>query len=916
MRQSLDTPGAAPAPDWSRFVREHLPPLGLAPERELEIAEELALQLEQTWRAALAAGASEPEALVAAEREVGDWQALAAEIRRAERPVASCLPAPPEPFRGAPVPGSSRGTWGADLLQDARYALRMLGKKPGLAAVMLATLALGIGATTAIFSVVHALLLAPLPFHDADRLVLMRELSPSGNSMSVAWPNYQDWQRRTRSFSQMAAYRQVRFNATGGEVAERLEGRAVGGTFFELLGTRPQLGRLLTAADDVEGGAPVAVIGDALWHRRFGGDEAAVGKTLMLDGRPFTVVGVLPPSFRYPGPSELMVPLALTRSPGDLDRGNHRGLVAMARLGDGVTLDQARVEVVALASTLSQEHPDTNSGNGAQVLGLRESLVADVRTALVVLMGAVACVLLIACVNLANLLLARGATRGAEVAVRVALGASRRRVARQLLTESLLLALAGGALGALLARQVLPLLVDALPGNTPLLANAHLHPQVLLFALAVTVGTGLLFGLLPALQTSRSGLAGTARATARSTGNQAGSRSRSRRILLVGEVALAIVLLTTAGLMMRTVMQLVRVDPGVSTDRLLTLSFELVGERYEGESRVVAYRELIERVEALPEVESAGLTLSLPLDGSNWGSVFVIEGQPLPARADLPSSAFTPASPGYFETLDVRLLEGRLLTESDNRAANRVALVNETLAKLYWPGEKSIGQRLKQGWPEWTTPWWEVVGVVADAKLEGVEAPTPPQVYLPLAQNPVTGLFLVARTRQGPAHALAAVEGAIRGFDRDLPIYRPRTMEQVLAESIAPHRFPTVLLGSFSLAALVLAALGIFGLMSYAVAQRTHEVGLRMALGASGGRVVRQVVGEAMALVAGGVVLGVAGALLATRSLRSLLFEVSPTDPLAFSAAVLLLAAVALGAAYLPARRAARVDPMVALRCE
>ncbi len=903
------------APDWARVVRERLPPLGLRPEREAEIAEELALQLDQIWRAALARGTSAAEALASAEAEVGDWQGMAQEIRRAERPLASRLPGValyPDP----PALGASRGELMADLWQDLRYAVRMLARNRGLTAVIVLTLALGIGATTTIFSVVNGLLLAPLPFRDAERLVVVTEIAPEGGRMSVAWPNFSDWQERTRSFEAMSAYRTARFNLTGGEKAERLEGRRVTGNFFDMLGETPQVGRLLAPADDVAGAPDVAVLSDPLWRRRFGGDPSALGRSLMLDGRPFTIVGVLPPGFQYNRPADVYVPLVPAIGDGDRDRGNHMGLYALAHLAPGVGLEQANEEMDVLAAALAQEYPATNSGNGAQVHGLREIMVESIRTALVVLMVAVGCVLLIGCVNLANLLLARGAARASEVAVRLALGASRRRIARQLLTESLLLSVVGGLAGIWLAVEALPLLLTWLPRNVPRLDTVAMDGRVLLFATLVSVGTGFLFGLMPALQASRAGLAGTARMTGRFTSGAGSSRSLPRRLMLVAEIGLAIVLLTTAGLMMRTVMRLVRVDPGIGMERLLTLSLQLSGERYEGEARQVAFREILERVGALPGVESTALTLSLPLDGSNWGSIFILADHPVPARADLPSAAFTPISNEFFRTLGIRQLQGRAFDSTDRPGSPHVVVINETMAKRFWPGQDPIGKRIKQGWPESETPWREVVGVVADVKLEGVDAETPLQAYLPLAHEPMTSLFLVVRTAGEPAPTLRMVEQAMREIDPDVPLYGVRTMQEVFSESIATRRFPTLFLTQFSLAALVLAALGIFGLMSYAVAQRTHEVGVRMALGASGSNVLREVLGEGMRVVAAGVAVGVVGSLAVTRFLRSLLFEVAPTDPVSFAAAVLLLTAVALAAAYLPARRAARVDPMVALRAE
>ena len=806
----------------------------------------------------------------------------------------------------------------ADIAQDFRYALRTLGRNRLLSGVVIATLALGIGATTAIYSVVDGLLLRPLPFPEADRLVVALEVQPSSRGrMTVSWPSYQDWAANARSFDGITAHRGMFFNLTGLDVAEPVDTRAVGGGFFGLLGTSAQVGRLIGRDDDRPSAPEVAVISDRLWRRRFDGDPAALGRSLILDGRPYAIVGVLPPGFQYSRVEDVFVPLAVTLGPADEDRGNHTGILALARRAPGVTLEEARTEMEGIAAALAREYPNSNSGVGVEVHSLRSWLFQDVRTPLLVLMAGVGCLLLIACVNLANLLLARGAAREGEVAVRLALGAGRWRIARQLLAESLLLALAGGALGAVLAGAGLPLLQKWLPTGIPRLETVALDGRVLAVALGLSIATGLAFGVLPALQAARGGLAGAARTAARRTAAGLGAGGRLRRVLLVAEIGLAVVLLTAAGLMMRTFQELVAVDPGFRSERLLTLRFQLRGERYDAEeSRVAASDRILERMRALPGVEAAGLTISLPLAGSNWGSVFIVGDQPVPPRADLPSAAFNPVSPGYFETVGMRLLRGRPFESGDRPDSQHVAVINETMARHFWPGEDPLGKRLKQGWPEWETPWREVVGVVADVKLDGVDADTPLHVFLPLAQAPPDALFLVVRTARDPASATRSIEQAMRELDRDVPVFGARTMDEVFAESIGPRRFPTIFLGQFSIAALVLAALGVFGLMAYAVAQRSHEVGVRMALGADGRRVVGHVMGEGLRVVIAGVLVGVAGALAATRLLRSLLFEVAPTDPAAFAAAVALLSAVALAAAYLPARRAARVDPAVALRAE
>lgn len=901
------------AADFAAFVRQRLPVLGLGPERELEIVEELGLELAARFEAALATGHSEAAARRLAEAEIDNWQELATAIRGAEKPFASRLPGavrPPDP----PTLGRTRGAPMSNLLYDLRFAVRSLAKNRGLSAVIVLTLVLGIGATTAIFSLVYGLLLKPLPFADAEHLVVVTETAPGGGRMSVSWPNYQDFLARAHSFDAMAGYRSARFNLTGGEEAERLEGRAVAGNFLSLLGAVPQLGRLLTADDDAVGAPDVAVISDRLWQRRFRGDPGALGQSLMLSDRPHTVVGVLPPGFQYTRAEDVFVALTPTLKPWEQDRGNHMSIYALAHLAPGVTSDQAQSEMRSLARALAQEYPATNSGNGAEVHKLSDLMFENIRTTVLVLLAGVGCVLLIGCVNLANLLLARGAARQGEVAIRLALGAGRGRIARQVLTESLLLAALGGLGGIWFAHRALPLLRAWLPAGVPRLESVAIDGRVLLFALAVSIATGLAFGLLPALQAARSGMARAAARPGGGLSSRGAATGSYRRALLVAEVAMAVVLLTAAGLMMRTVLALTRVDPGFEVQRLLALSFELPTARYGEQGMNLALRQIPQRILSLPGVEAAGLTISLPFDGSNWGSVFVVDGLPVPTRSELPSAAFTPVSPGYFAALGTRLVKGRLFSDHDNAEAPTVTVINQTLAERFWPGQDPLGKRLKQGWPESETPWREVVGVVADVKLEGVAAETPLQAYLPLAQSPAGFLYLVVRTAQDAAAAAPMVEKAMRELDRDVPVFAVRTMERVFTDSIATRRLPTLFFSQFSLAALVLAALGIFGLSAYSVAQRTHEMGLRMALGASGGDVLRQVLGEGLRTVALGVALGLAGSLLVTRYLRSLLFEVQPSDPASFAAAVLLLAAVALAAAYLPARRAAQVSPMVALR--
>ena len=803
-----------------------------------------------------------------------------------------------------------------NIFKDVRYGFRILLKNPAFMAVVVMVLALGIGANTAIFSVVHAVLLRPLPFPEPDRLVIMTEKDPDGDRMGVAYPNYEDWRARALSFEDMASGRSQSFNLTGIDQPTRLQGRMVNWNFLQLLGVKPQLGRLFEAQDDRPDATPTAMISTGLWKEKFGSDSEIIGKTISVDGKPFYVIGVLPPGFQFLRRDDLYVPigLSLTQSFGLLDRGNHFGLNILARLKSGVTEEQARKEMEALAAQLESEYPATNSGNGAIVQKLDDRLVENIRPALLVLLAAVGFVLLIACVNVANLMLMRATERHKEIAIRLALGAGRMRIIRQLLSESFLISALGGTAGLLIGAWAIDGLVALAPQNTPRLDQVKLNGTVLIFTLGVSVLTGLLFGLFPALHASRADLNSVLKEGGRSIAGS--SRERMRKVLLVAEVALALVLLAGAGLMLRTVSQLTRVDPGFNAERLLTMQFTLSAVTYKEENRRAFYRDSLSRVEGVPGVLSAALTLSLPIDGSNWNSVFMAMDKPVPPRAELPSSAFTPVSANYFEVMGIRLLEGRVLSEADGANAPRVTVINETLARRLWPGENPIGKRIKQGWPENKTPVREVVGVVSDVKLEGVNQETPMQAYLPLEQETAGSLALVARTAGNPLALASTIEQAIRSVDKDLPVYGISSMDQLMGNAIAQQQLTMVLLAGFAILALVLAAVGIYGVMSYSVTQRTHEIGIRMALGAQSSDVLKMVVKQGLVLTVAGISIGLVGAFFLTRLMASLLFGVSATDPVTFALISLLLAGVALGACFVPARRATKVDPLIALRYE
>jgi putative ABC transport system permease protein len=806
----------------------------------------------------------------------------------------------------------------------------MLRKNPGFACVVVITLALGIGANTAIFSFVNAVILNPLPFPDSSRLVVMTETTRGSEEMSVSLLNFADWRARARSFEEIGGVRFVSFNLTGTGTPQRLIGQAVTRNFFNILGVQPQLGRTFTVEEDKYGVAPTALISDSLWQRSFGSDPNIVGQHLKLDGIDFTVIGVMPPRFEFLTKTDVWAPLGGWLRPDSawFDRGNHMGLRALARLKQGTKLDQAETEMRQIAAQLEKEYPASNSGNGAFTRSLQTVVVSEVRPTLLVLMGAVGFVLLIACVNVANLSLARAAVRQAEMGIRMALGARRRRLMRQLLTESLVLALLGGVAGVLVGRWLLSGLIAMAPADMPRLTDVQLSGRVLLFTTALTLVTSLLFGLLPAWPATRTGLL--------SVFNQAGRSSTAgplrRRLfdgLLVAEIAFALVLLTGATLMTRTMYKVAQVDPGFRSDHLLTMRVNMAGPKYDDNLvRQTAFeRDSLATIRSLPGVESAAFTVSLPIEGSEWGSVFVIENQPVPERSKLPSAAFNPSSPEYFQTMGIRLLRGRVFTNADGSSAPTVVIINETMAHRFWPNEDPIGKRLKQGWPESQSPWREVIGVVADVKLNGVIEKTPLHVYLPLAQSESSNMFLAVRTQSDPESMTASVQAALHSVDPDLPLYQVRTMDERFKRAILPQRAAMILLTAFALVAILLASLGIYGVISWGVVQRTREMGLRMALGALQRDVMWLVLRRSMLLVMAGVFLGLLGAFTLTRVLSGMLSEVGPgktpllfginaVDPITFIVVPVLLSLVALVACCLPARRATKIDPLVALRYE
>jgi predicted permease len=799
------------------------------------------------------------------------------------------------------------------LAHELRYSARTLWRSPGFTAVAVLTLALGIGVTTAIFSLVHAVLLRPLPFGEPERLAMVFEKRPRENvlKMLVSPADYLDWRARNAVFEGMAAHDDTTSHLIGHGEPERLSAGSVTADFFRVLEVRPYLGRLFDAGDDQEGRDAVVVLSYGLWQRRFAGDSGVVGSRVNLSGREREIIGVLPEGFRFPGTAEIWVPLVFTPELRGM-RALHF-LQVYARLKTGTSLGQALGAMDALGGAIALEHPDTNTNHGAHVVGLREQLVGNVRPMLLALMSAVALVVLIACANVANLLLARAAMRQRELAIRGALGASRGRLILLVLAESAGVSLTAGAVGALLAVWFTDLLALLLSSHVPSvgLAEVSIDVPVLLFAFALSLSTSLLSGLPAAWQATRVDLNESLKEGGRTTAG--GGRQRLRRGLVLAEVALSVILLAGAGLLIRTVARLYDVAPGFAAQHVLTVALDLPEGRYEKPERIASfYRELLESTQRLPGVSAAGAISQLPLSGVDARTGVEIEGRE--ARLDEPTRMHRrTVSAQYFEALGIPLRAGRLLDERDSQGAPSVILVNETAAQRYWPGHSPVGRRVRVAGTE---RWREVVGVVGDVKHWGLDQSARPEMYFPPAQEPEAQATLVVRAAGDPMSLVPALRDEVRRLDAELPMGAPVLMERVVERSVSPRWFFLTLMAVFAGLALVLAALGIYSVTAYSVAQRTHEIGVRMSLGARVRDVRRLVLGETLRLSAGGVGLGLVGALMLGRFIEKQLFGVPPTDPLTLAAVAGVLMGVSLLAGDVPARRAARVNPTVALRRE
>ncbi|HEY0321337.1 MAG TPA: ABC transporter permease [Pyrinomonadaceae bacterium] len=800
------------------------------------------------------------------------------------------------------------------LWQDVRFGLRMMWKSPGFTIVALLALALGIGANTAIFSVVNTVLLRPLPYEQPERLVAVWEKdTKEGKDENVVAPaNFSDWREQNQVFEAIAAYSPMSATLTGQNEPEHVEGAQISPGLFSVLRVRPMQGRAFLPDDEQFSGGPVMIVSHRLWQRRFGADPNLIGKTVSLEGESFTVVGIMPPDFKFFDDADIYLPLFLDSKIKAM-RARHF-LRVVARLKQGVTLDEARSNMEQIARQLQAQYPKTNDGLGVTIKGLHEDSVANLRPALLLLLGAVCFVLLIASANVINLQLARAAIRQREISIRIALGASRLRIFRQLLTESLMLSLFGGALGTLLALWGVDLLIALVGEKFPQVAETGIDRRVLFFTLGVSCLTGVIFGLAPALVTSKPDLNETLKDTGRSA-TESFRRNRLRSLLVISEVAFAVVLLVGAGLMIRTLARLRAVDPGFNSHNVLTFSLSPSETKYETRTQLAQlYQQIAGRIEKLPGVKSAAAVSTLPISGRSSTTALAFEGGSEPVGA-APEVGYLLVGPNYFGTMEIPLMKGRDFNGSDVEGATEVIIINEAMARRFWPNEDAIGKRIKLG-PNPKSPWATIVGVVGNVRHEGLDTNERPEVYENYFQHSDSSMTMVVRTLDNPQRILPAVRTQVKEADADLPVYNVRVMDQVVLESVLIRRLSMLLLEIFAGLAIVLAAIGLYGVMAYSVTRRTHEIGIRMALGAQAPDVLRMIIGQGMTLALIGVAIGLGAAFVLTSLMSSLLYGVSATDPVTFILVSLLLATVAFVACFIPARRATRVDPLTALRYE
>jgi len=806
------------------------------------------------------------------------------------------------------------------VLQDIRYAVRKLSRTPGFTTIAAFTLALAIGATTAIFSVIDGVLLKPLPFREPERVVRVTNLR-DGNRMVSSVPDFLDIRAQSKSYASLAALDNQAMNLTGGSEPERISAARVGATFWSLLGVTPQVGRGFAPNEDSQSAARTVVLSDGLWKRRFGGDRRIVGKTIALDGNSFTVIGVAPAGFSFPDRPDVWIPLVFAQDDLNPDGRGAHWMGIMGRLAPNVTVAQATSELVTITRRLEQQYPESNTNMSGAVIPMQEYLVGDVRPALYVMLGAVAFVLLIACANVANLLLVRAASRESEMAVRTALGAGAWRLVRQLVIESVLLAMIGGVFGTLLALWGVDLLLSMAPNGLPRINEVTVNGSVLVFTAGVTVVTGVLFGLFPALHAARANVGGMLKEGMRGSSGGVASR-RARNTLVMAEMALAVVLLVGAGLLIRSFSKLLAVDPGFRAERVVTFAIAAPDTKYgQYAQRRELVSNLVERMKRVPGAQGAAVVTGLPLSNIMMRTSAHIVGTPPERPGERKSTDVAMATPGYFTTMGIPLVAGRDFTDRDGSGAPVVSIVNQEFVKRYFPNENPIGKRIELGWDQDTastggnmTLGGEIVGVVANVKRRGLSQEVFPETYASYMQPTFSNFSVVVRSTADPSTVMAAIRAQIRELDRDLPLSDLRQLKELVAASVSRPRFYTTILGVFASIALILAAVGIYGVISYAVSLRTRELGIRIALGATGRQVSGLVLQQGVGLAIAGVAVGGAGAYWLTRLLSKLLFGVSATDPLTFVGVAALLTAIAAIASFVPARRAAKVDPLLAMR--
>jgi len=899
-------------PDWNQQIRTQLAGLNLAPAREAEIVEELAQHAEDRYRELQSGGATESEARRIALEEISGHELLARELRAVE-----CTDVPEPVVLGA----GSKERLLAGLGQDLRYGFRTLRKNPAFTAVAMLALALGIGANTAIFSVVNGVLLRPLAYPDPDRLLTIFETTSEFSQASVAYPNYLDWRRESRSFTDIGAFRDNDFNFTGAGQPEQVSGEHVSASLWPVLGVTPFLGRNFMPEEDRQGAQCAAMLSYGFWTRRFGSDPDILGRVLTLNAVSCTVVGVLPRDLRFREYAQVFVPIEQWNSVELRTRESRPGLQVIGRLKPGVTIEAAQAEITSICTGLARQYPASNAGHGARVVRMKDDMVEYIRPTLLLLVGAVGFVLIVACANVANLLLARSTARKREFAIRAALGAKRGRVVRQLLTESVLLSLGAASIGLLLARWGTSLVLAAAPGSLPRSGEIGIDPYVMLFTLAVSIATGVLFGLAPALHGANANPQESLKEGARGAG---GGRHRAEGVFVAVEVGLAVILLAGAGLMMQSVWRLWQVDPGFNTRNILTTQVALSPKVMASPAAIrLAFPQLLGRVAAIPGVRSAAITSVVPLSERNSEIPYWPGTGPQPAQDRTTSAMFYIVTPDYPNAMQIPLRRGRFFTDRDDLASPPVVVIDDVLARHLFPGQDPVGRQISLI----VLGPAQIVGVVGHVKHWGLDsddaAKIRDQIYFPVLQVPdkfmseaVAGLTLVLRTAPEPLSLVPAVRAQVAGPTRDQPVYAVRTMEQIISGSLAERRFTMLLLIIFAATALLLAAVGIYGVMSYAVTRRTHELGIRTALGASRGEIVGLVVRQGMRLAAIGMAAGLVAALALTRLMAGLLYGVRPADPATLATVTLLLGGFALLACYIPARRATAVDPVVALRCE